>query len=163
MLSTNCLNSSVSSFATLDERNRIRRRERILASRVEAAGTYESFRLARLDGQVVDSGELEGKIAVLHFWGTWCGPCIVEMPEYQEFHERYREDADVEVISISNDPSNTVVEEYLARNKFDSPTTWFVDREGRVQFVQLGASNRLDEEFMWRVEAIREGAEPATP
>ena len=119
MLSTNYLNSSVSSFATLDERNRIRRRERILASRVEAAGTYESFQLARLDGQVVDSGELEGKIAVLHFRGTWCGPCIVEMPEYQEFHERYREDADVEVISISNDPSNTVVEEYLAKNQFD--------------------------------------------
>ena len=41
------------------------------------------------------------------------------MPEYQEFHERYREDADVEVISISNDPSNTVVEEYLAKNEFD--------------------------------------------
>ena len=46
---------------------------------------------------------------------------------------------------------------------FAWPTTWFVDREGRIQFVQVGASNRLDEEFMWRVEASREGAEPATP
>ena len=162
-------------FATLDERDRIRRRERILESRVEAAGTYEPFQLARLDGEIVDSANLEGKIAVLHFWGTWCGPCVVEMPEYQKFDARYRADAEVQVLSISNDPSNDVIEAYLSKNDFDFtvlvddgyvtragvsawPTTWFVDREGYVQYVQIGSTMKLDEEFTWRVEAIREGA-----
>ena len=162
-------------LATLDERDRIRRRERILESRVEAAGTYEPFVLARLDGEIVDSADLEGKIAVLHFWGTWCGPCIVEMPEYQKFDERYREDADVAVISISNDRSTDVIDEYLGKNSFDFtvlvddgyveragvnawPTTWFVDREGYVQFVKIGTALKLDEEFSWRVEALREEA-----
>ena len=160
-------------LATLDERDRIRRRDRILESRVEAAGTYEPFQLARLDGEMVDSADLEGKIAVLHFWGTWCGPCIVEMPEYQKFDERYREDAEVAVISISNDRSTDVIEEYLGKNSFDFavlvddgyveragvnawPTTWFVDREGYVQFVKIGTALKLDEEFSWRVEALRE-------
>ncbi|MCY3600504.1 MAG: redoxin domain-containing protein [Gemmatimonadetes bacterium] len=160
-------------LATLDERDRNRRRERILESRVEAAGTYEPFTLARLDGEMIDSAELEGKIAVLHFWGTWCGPCIVEMPEYQKFDERYRDDAEVAVISISNDRTNDVIEEYLAKNNFDFtvlvddgyvdragvyawPTTWFVDREGYVQFVEIGTAMKLDEEFAWRVEAIRD-------
>ena len=160
-------------LATLDERDRIRRRERILESRVEAAGTYEPFTLARLDGEMVDSADLEGKIAVLHFWGTWCGPCIVEMPEYQKFDERYRNDADVAVISISNDRTNDVIEEYLGKNNFDFtvlvddgyveragvnawPTTWFVDREGYVQFVKIGTALKLDEEFAWRVEALRD-------
>ena len=160
-------------LATLDERDRIRRRDRILESRVEAAGTYEPFQLARLDGEMVDSADLEGKIAVLHFWGTWCGPCIVEMPEYQKFDERYREDAEVAVISISNDRTNDVIEEYLAKNDFDFtvlvdddyvtragvsawPTTWFVDREGYIQFVKIGTATKLDEEFSWRVEALRE-------
>ncbi len=136
-------------LATLDERDRIRRRERIIESRVEAAGTYEPFQLARLDGEMVDSADLEGKIAVLHFWGTWCGPCVVEMPEYQKFDERYRDDAEVAVLSISNDRTNDVIEEYLAKNDFDFtvlvddnyverasvsawPTTWFVDREGYI-------------------------------
>ena len=162
-------------LATLDERDRIRRRERILESRVEAAGTYEPFQLARLDGEMVDSADLEGKIAVLHFWGTWCGPCIVEMPEYQKFDERYRDDAEVAVISISNDRTNEVIEEYLAKNDFDFtvlvddnyveragvsawPTTWFVDREGYIQFVKIGTALKLDEEFSWRVEALREEA-----
>ena len=159
--------------ATLDERDRIRRRERIIESRVEAAGTYEPFQLARLDGEMVDSADLEGKIAVLHFWGTWCGPCIVEMPEYQKFDERYRDDAEVAVISISNDRTNEVIEEYLAKNDFDFtvlvddnyveragvsawPTTWFVDREGYIQFVKIGTALKLEEEFSWRVEAIRD-------
>ncbi len=160
-------------LATLDERDRIRRRERILESRVEAGGTYEPFVLARLDGEMVDSADLEGKIAVLHFWGTWCGPCIVEMPEYQKFDERYRDDPEVAVISISNDRSTDVIEEYLGKNNFDFtvlvddgyvdragvsawPTTWFVDREGGVQFVKIGTALKLDEEFSWRVEALRE-------
>ncbi len=163
-------------LATLDERDQIRRRERILESRVEAVGTYEPFRLPRLDGSLVDSADLEGRIGVLHFWGTWCGPCIVEMPEYQKFDLRYRDDPDVRVVSISNDASREVVEEYLARNGFDFqvlmddgyvqragiggwPTTWFVDRDGYVQFVKVGNTSKLDEEFSWRVEAIREAAD----
>ena len=162
-------------LATLDERDQIRRRDRILESRVEAAGTYEPFHLPRLDGSLVDSADLEGKIAVVHFWGTWCGPCIVEMPEYQKFDVRYRDDPDVRVVSISNDTSREVVEEYLTRNNFDFevlmddgyvqragipawPTTWFLDRDGYVQFVKRGNTAKLDEEFSWRVEAIREEA-----
>ena len=160
-------------LATLDERDRIRRRERILESRDEAAGTYEPFQLAQLDGEMVDSADLEGKVAVLHFWGTWCGPCVVEMPEYQKFDERYRTDPDIRVLSISNDPSHDVIEEYLSKNNFDFtvlvddgyvgragvfawPTTWFVDREGYIQFVKIGTATKLDEEFSWRVEALRE-------
>ena len=122
---------------------------------------------------MVDSADLEGKLAVLHFWGTWCGPCVVAMPEYQKLDERYRDDPEVQVLSISNDRTNDVIEEYLAKNDFDFtvlvddnyvdragvnawPTTWFVDREGYVQFVQIGTALKLDEEFSWRVEAIRE-------
>ena len=159
-------------LATLDERDRIRRRERILESRMEDAETYEPFELALLDGELVNSADFEGKIAVLHFWGTWCGPCVVEMPEYQEFDKHYREDPDVRVLSISNDDTNDIIEDYLAKNGFDFavlvdegyseragvtawPTTWFVDRDGLVRFVKTGTALRLEEEFSWRVEALR--------
>ncbi len=163
-------------LATLDERDRNRRYERIMASREEAAETYEPFELAMLDGEMVNSADLEGKIAVLHFWGTWCGPCIVELPEYQEFDERYRDDPDVQVLSISNDDSNEIIEDYLAKNDYDFavlvdagyseragvsawPTTWFVDRDGLVRFVKIGTALKLDQEFSWRVEALREDKE----
>ena len=162
-------------LATLDERDRTRRHERILESRMEDAETFAAFELARLDGEMVNSADFEGKIAVLHFWGTWCGPCVVEMPEYQEFDERYREDPEVRVLSISNDETNEVIENFLVKNDFDFtvlvddgyteragvtawPTTWFVDRNGYVRFEKTGTALRLDEEFSWRVEALREDA-----
>ena len=97
-------------LAAFSERDRSRRRQRILESRLDTARTYEPFALPKLDGEQVDSAELDGKIAVLHFWGTWCGPCVAELPEYQKFHARYLDDPEVEVISISNDKSRDVVD-----------------------------------------------------
>ena len=162
-------------LAVFSERERSRRRERVLESRLDTARTYEPFALSKLDGEQVDSADLDGKIAVLHFWGTWCGPCVVELPEYQKFHARYLDDPEVEVISISNDKSRDVVDKHMAENEYDFtvlmddgyvqtadikgwPTTWFVDGDGYIQFVQLGSGgsdSRLEEEFAWLVEALR--------
>ena len=162
-------------LAVFSERERSRRRERILASRLDTARTYEPFALPKLNGELVDSADLKGKIAVLHFWGTWCGPCVVELPEYQKFHARYLDDPAVEVISISNDKSRDEVDKYMEENEYDFtvlmddgyvqttdvngwPTTWFVDGDGYIQFVQRGSGgsdSHLEEEFAWRVEALR--------
>ncbi len=161
-------------LAAFSERDRSRRRERILESRLDTARTYEPFSLPRLDGEQVDSADLEGKIAILHFWGTWCGPCVIELPEYQKFHARYLDDPAVEVISISNDKSRDVLDRFMVENEYDFtvlvddgyvqkagvngfPTTWFVDGDGYIQFVQMGGSSdsHLEEEFAWIVEALR--------
>jgi thiol-disulfide isomerase/thioredoxin len=161
-------------LAVFSERDRSRRRKRILESRLDTARTYEPFALPKLDGEQVDSAGLDGKIAVLHFWGTWCGPCVAELPEYQKFHAHYLDDPAVEVISISNDKSHDEVDKYMAENEYDFtvlmddgyvqtagikgwPTTWFVDGDGYIQFVKLGGGrdSHLEEEFAWRVEALR--------
>ena len=164
-------------LAAFYERDRSQRHQRILESRLDTARTYEPFALPKLDGEQIDSAELDGKIAVLHFWGTWCGPCVAELPEYQKFHARYLDDPAVEVISISNDKSRDVLDRFMAENEYDFtvlvddgyvqkagvngwPTTWFVDGDGSIQFVKRGGSSdsHLEEEFAWRVEALR-GAE----
>ena len=96
------------------------------------------------------------------------------MPEYQKFHAHYLDDPEVEVISISDDKSRDVVDRFMAKNEYDftvlmgagyfqkagvnaRPTTWFVDGDGYIQFVELGGSHdsHLEEEFAWRVEALR--------
>ena len=168
-------------LAAFYQRDRSQRHQRILESRLDTARTYEPFALPKLDGEQVDSAELDGKIAVLHFWGTWCGPCVAELPEYQKFHARYLDDPRVEVISISNDISMSiardVLDTFMVENEYDFtvlvddgyvqkagvnafPTTWFVDGDGYIQFVKLGggSDSHLEEEFAWRVEALR-GAE----
>ena len=165
-------------LAAFYERDRSQRHQWILESRLDPVRTYEPFALPKLDGEQVNSTELDGKIAVLHFWGTWCVPCVAELPEYQKFHARYLDDPAVEVISISNDISMSiardVLDTFMVENEYDFtvlvddgyvqkagvnafPTTWFVDGDGYVQFIKLGggSDSHLEEEFAWRVEALR--------
>ena len=161
-------------LAAFSERERLQRHQWVLASRLDTVRTYEPFVLPKLDGERVDSADLDGKIIVLHFWGTTCPPCVWEMPEYQKFHTRYLDDPEVEVISISDDKSLDVVDRFMAKNEYDftvlmgaeyfqkagvsaRPTTWFVDGDGYIQFEGRATSD-LEEEFAWRVEALR-GAE----
>lgn len=54
-----------------------------------------------LNAHEVSNQSIEGKVAVLHFWGTWCGPCIKEFPEFAELCAKFSDNADVELISIS--------------------------------------------------------------
>jgi len=123
----------------------------------------------------VDSGRLRGRVLVVNYWGTWCGPCVAEMPEFQKFHEKYKNDPGVAVVTIDNDPNPDDVRTWMAKHKYDFPvllddgyvgksgihafpTTWFVDPTGKIDFVKVGWSESLAEEFGWRVEALRKGS-----
>lgn len=44
---------------------------------------------------------LNGKVAVIHFWGTWCPPCVKEFPEFAELYQWFAEDPRVAVVSVS--------------------------------------------------------------
>jgi len=159
-------------LANAEELDRERRHEKILTERLEDPRLLEPFALKTLSGLYVPSSLFSGKILVVNFWGTWCGPCVAEMPEVQEFHEKYRDDRDVVFLTINNDDDPDEVREWMNEREFDFavllddgyndragirgyPTTWFIDRHGRIAFSKLGWSEALTEEFGWRVEALR--------
>jgi cytochrome c biogenesis protein CcmG/thiol:disulfide interchange protein DsbE len=55
-----------------------------------------------LDGPVFDLAALRGHVVIVHFWATWCPPCIQEMPALETFYEKYR-DRGVAVLALSED------------------------------------------------------------
>ena len=61
-----------------------------------------AFKLTKLDGSKLDLATLSGKIIVMNFWATWCGPCLTEMPLFEKTMVKYKDDIEVVYLAISS-------------------------------------------------------------
>ena len=70
--------------------------------RVETGTQAAPFVLQALDGSRVQLADLKGKVVVVNFWATWCGPCIREIPELEEVYQKYKDKDDFVFLSITS-------------------------------------------------------------
>lgn len=158
-------------LAELREKNETDRREKILAERLEDPESMVPFELQNMEGETYTSDRLKGKISVINVWGKWCGPCVREMPDIQKLHEKYRDDPDIEVLTINNDPNKAELREWMEERDFDFPvlrdsgylseagvhvfpTTWFLNTDTDIAYIKEGYTEELVEEFTWRIEDL---------
>jgi peroxiredoxin len=121
------------------------------------------FELKDANGHTVKLSDYRGKVVLLDFWATWCGPCKIEIPWFQEF-ERQNKDKGFAVIGVAMDDegwevvkpfaqhvginyrlvigSDTIAESYGGIEAL--PTTFLIDREGRIASVHVGLSAKRD-------------------
>ncbi len=158
---------------SLSVEDRRRRRAMVAASRLRTPALVPAFHLTRLGSDsTVTSDAVRGKIVVLHFWGAWCAECVAEMPEFARWYESIRQDTSVVVLAVDYLDEPPAAEQFVARRHLSFPilvdnayverigirgfpTTWFLDRTGRLAFVREGWSGSLAEEFSWRVDLLR--------
>lgn len=115
------------------------------------------FTLPDLKGRPVQLAKLRGKVVAINFWATWCGPCRVEMPSLAKVYDKYREKG-LEIVGISLDQGGAqVVQDFVHKHgiKFPVvldtahvaqryggvtgiPTTFIIDRQGRIANKQIG-------------------------
>lgn len=148
------------------------RRENVVNTKLETPKDVTPFALKKINHETISSNDLKGKVVVINIWGTWCGPCVSEMPEFQKLHEKYAADKDVEILTINNDSDLNVIKKFMSKNKYDFhvlrdenyldkvgvnlfPTTWFIGKNGKISYVALGSTTELLDEFSWRIEELK--------
>ena len=115
------------------------------------------FALKDADGKVVKISDYKGKVVLVNFWATWCGPCKIEIPWFIQFEQQYR-DRGFAVLGVSMDEDGwSAVKPYVASNKINYrmvigddmtaqkyggveslPSSFLIDREGRIAAVHIG-------------------------
>jgi cytochrome c biogenesis protein CcmG/thiol:disulfide interchange protein DsbE len=115
------------------------------------------FTLKDADGRTVKLSDYKGKIVLLNFWATWCGPCKLEIPWFAEFERKYK-DRGFAVLGVSMDEEGwEVVKPFLSEMQVNYrvvlgdeavakayqgveslPTTFIIDREGRIAATHVG-------------------------
>ena len=78
------------------------------------------LKFTALDGKEVDTAKLRGKVVLLDFWATWCGPCMAKLPEILDLQKKYR-DKDFQLVGISLDQDKAELEGTLKTKGMDWP------------------------------------------
>jgi thiol-disulfide isomerase/thioredoxin len=148
-------------------------RQRRLSGLDPNAGVTDpmAFTISGLDGQRLKLGSLKGKVVILDFWATWCNPCRIQHPMFDQVQERFKDRGDVVLLSIDADEDHNIVAPFLEKQKWtrdrvyfedglqkllqvsDIPTTIVFDKQGRVASRMNGfLPDRFVEQLTERIQ-----------
>ena len=90
---------------------------RLRAAELTLGKPAPDFTLKDLNSETVSLEDFRGKVVLLDFWATWCGPCIHELPELKAIYEKHKHNPDFALISISSDVDDETVAKFVANNE----------------------------------------------
>jgi thiol-disulfide isomerase/thioredoxin len=135
--------------------------------KLERVGKPLDLRFTDIDGNEVNLKSYAGKVVLLDFWATWCGPCVAALPELKETYAKYHPKG-FEVLGISLDKERETLQKFLKDEKmtwpqhFDGagwenrhvkdyeiegiPTMWLIDKKGNLRNLagRVALANKVE-------------------
>lgn len=126
----------------------------------------ENLDLKSIDGSRYDLASLKGRVILINFWATWCGPCREELPILVDLYRKYK-DRGLEILAISTDDDQPLVSTFARQYKLtfpvfndrtpkerlrveSIPTTIFLGRDGIIHYRKVG----FNEQSIDEIEAV---------
>lgn len=137
------------------------------------------FEFVHLDGKRIARSDLAGKITVIDFWATWCGPCFQSLPNLQQVYDQFRQDDRIRFLAVSIDTaqvSDPQVADTFAKARLSIPiardpslhsrdvfevqgipTMYVLGPDGVIEDHEIGYNPRLAEELPRRLQSLLAG------
>jgi len=130
------------------------------------------FSFSDLDGNIVSTNQLRGKVLFINFWASWCPPCRAEFPSIEALYQKFKDHPDVVFIMINQDDEAAAGKSYLDKEGFtfpmhrlhgplaneiytgSLPTTLVMDKAGSIRFKHEGFANYGSTKFIAQLEEL---------
>ncbi len=136
------------------------------------------FELTTLDGQKITNESVKGKVVLLNFFATWCGPCRTELPHLSKTYQEWKDDDRVIVLSVGREHTKDDLTKFKEETKLDLsfapdperemyskfatrwiPRNYVIAPDGTIAMQEIGFDEDAFKAMIALIEELRSGIE----